>query len=88
MSSLTVATTASAGHEYAFEHFRAGAERAGKNPDDLDFAAWVVTAIGRDSAAAKQAARSMVGIYASSMSQEQLARNGVDQAELTPSSKP
>jgi 5,10-methylenetetrahydromethanopterin reductase len=51
-----------------FEHFRAGAERAGKNPDDLDFAAWIVTAIGRDSSA-KQAARSMVGIYASSMPQ-------------------
>jgi len=69
---------------YGFEHFRAGAERAGKNPDDLDFAAWVCTAIGRDSAAAKQAARSMVGIYASSMPQELLERNGVDPAELTP----
>jgi 5,10-methylenetetrahydromethanopterin reductase len=71
-------------YEYGFEHFRAGAERAGKNPDDLDFAAWVCTAIGRDSAAAKQAARSMVGIYASSMPQELLERNGVDPAELTP----
>ena len=59
-------------YEYGFEHFSAGAERAGKNPDDLDFAAWVVTAVGRDSAAAKQAARSMVGIYASSMPHEQL----------------
>jgi 5,10-methylenetetrahydromethanopterin reductase len=71
-------------YEYAFDHFRAGAERAGKNPDDLDFAAWVVTAVGRDSAAAKQAARSMVGIYASSMSHEQLMRNGIDPSELTP----
>jgi 5,10-methylenetetrahydromethanopterin reductase len=71
-------------YEYGFEHFSAGAKRAGKNPDDLDFAAWVVTAIGRDSAAAKQAARSMVGIYASSMPQELLERNGVDPAELTP----
>jgi len=71
-------------YEYGFEHFRAGAERAGKDPDDLDFAAWVVTAVGRDSAAAKQAARSMVGIYASSMPKELLERNGVDAAELTP----
>ena len=71
-------------YEYGFEHFRAGAERAGKNPDDLDFAAWVVTAIGRDSAAAKQAARSMVGIYASSMPPEQLERNGVDPAGAHP----
>jgi 5,10-methylenetetrahydromethanopterin reductase len=71
-------------YEYGFEHFRAGAERAGKDPNDLDFAAWVVTAVGRDSAAAKQAARSMVGIYASSMPKELLERNGVDPAELTP----
>ncbi|HJQ85842.1 MAG TPA: LLM class flavin-dependent oxidoreductase [Propionibacteriaceae bacterium] len=71
-------------YEYGFEHFSAGAKRAGKNPDDLDFAAWVCTAIGRDSAAAKQAARSMVGIYASSMPHELLERNGVDPAELTP----
>ena len=70
-------------YEYGFEHFRAGAERAGKKPDDLDFAAWMVTAIGRDSAAAKQAARSMVGIYASSVPHEQLERNGVDPADLT-----
>ena len=69
-------------YEYGFEHI--GAERAGKKPDELDFAAWVVTAVGRDSAAAKQAARSMVGIYASSMPHEQLERNGVDPDELTP----
>jgi 5,10-methylenetetrahydromethanopterin reductase len=71
-------------YEYGFEHFSAGAERAGKDPNEMDFAAWVVTAVGRDSAAAKQAARSMVGIYASSMPHEQLERNGVDPAELTP----
>ena len=29
-------------YEYGFEHFSAGAGRAGKDPDDLDFAAWVV----------------------------------------------
>ena len=54
----------------------------------MDFAAWVVTAIGRDSAAAKQAARSMVGIYASSMPHEQLERNGVDRPSWHPSSRP
>ncbi len=71
-------------YDYGFEHFKIGAERAGKNPEDMDFAAWVVTAVGRDSAAAKQAARSMVGIYASSMPAEQLQRNGVDPDSLTP----
>jgi 5,10-methylenetetrahydromethanopterin reductase len=43
-----------------------------------------VVAVGRDSAAAKDAARSMVGIYASSMPAEQLERNGVDPDSLKP----
>jgi 5,10-methylenetetrahydromethanopterin reductase len=71
-------------YEYAAEHMRIGAERAGKDWTTLDFGAWVVLAVGRDSAAAKDAARSMVGIYASSMPAEQLERNGVDPAALKP----
>jgi len=71
-------------YEYAVERIALGADRAGKNIDDLDIAAWVVVAVGRDSGAARQAARSMVGIYASSMSKEQLERNGVSQEELKP----
>jgi 5,10-methylenetetrahydromethanopterin reductase len=71
-------------YEYAAEHFRIGAERAGKDWTTLDFGAWVVLAVGRDSAAAKEAARSMVGIYASSMPAEQLERHGVDPAQLKP----
>jgi 5,10-methylenetetrahydromethanopterin reductase len=71
-------------YEYAAEHLRIGAERAGKDWTSLDFGAWVVVSVGRDSAAAKDAARSMVGIYASSMPAEQLERNGVDPADLEP----
>jgi 5,10-methylenetetrahydromethanopterin reductase len=71
-------------YDYAAEHLRVGAERAGKDWTELDFGAWVVLAIGRDSAAAKDAARSMVGIYASSMPAEQLERNGVDPDSLKP----
>jgi 5,10-methylenetetrahydromethanopterin reductase len=71
-------------YDYAAEHLRIGAERAGKDWTTLDFGAWVVLAVGRDSAAAKDAARSMVGIYASSMPVEQLARNGVEPDELKP----
>jgi len=71
-------------YEYAAQHLRIGAERAGKDWTGLDFGAWVVVAVGRDSAAAKDAARSMVGIYASSMPAEQLQRNGVDPDELKP----
>jgi 5,10-methylenetetrahydromethanopterin reductase len=71
-------------YDYAAEHLRVGAERAGKDWTQLDFGAWVVLAVGRDSAAAKDAARSMVGIYASSMPAEQLERNGVDPDSLKP----
>jgi 5,10-methylenetetrahydromethanopterin reductase len=73
-------------YDYAVRHIRAGAERAGKDWRSLDIGAWVVFATGPDSAVAKEAARSMVGIYASSMPEEQLLRNGVDPArgiELT-----
>lgn len=71
-------------YEYAAEHLRIGADRAGKDWTTLDFGAWVVLSVGRDGAAAKDAARSMVGIYASSMPAEQLERNGVDPASLKP----
>lgn len=73
-----------AAYDYAVEHIRAGAERAGKDWTSLDIGAWVVFATGPDSAKAKDAARSMVGIYASSMPEEQLVRNGVDPGELKP----
>nr|WP_206314331.1 LLM class flavin-dependent oxidoreductase [Streptomyces coryli] len=71
-------------YDYAVRHIRAGAEKAGKDWRSLDIGAWIVFATGPDSAAAKEAARSMVGIYASSMPEEQLVRNGVDPAELKP----
>src|ERR671916_901127 len=71
-------------YEYAAEHLRIGAERAGKDWTTLDFGAWVVVAVGREGAAAKDAARSMVGIYASSMPAEQLERHGIDAAQLKP----
>ncbi|MGP4025885.1 LLM class flavin-dependent oxidoreductase [Actinomadura sp. 3N407] len=71
-------------YEYAVEHFKAGAERAGKDWRTLDIGAWVVFAVGPDSAAAKEAARSMVGLYASAMPAEQLERNGVDPADMAP----
>ncbi|MEV1120768.1 LLM class flavin-dependent oxidoreductase [Actinosynnema sp. NPDC049800] len=70
-------------YEYMVENVRIGAERAGRDMSTLDLGAWVVFATGPDGRAAKDAARAMVGLYASSMSKEQLARNGVDPASLT-----
>ena len=71
-------------YEYMVENMTIGAERAGKDVADLDIGAWVVFATGEDSAVAKDAARSMVGLYASSMPDEQLLRNGVDPADMKP----
>ena len=71
-------------YEYMVEHMTIGAERAGKNVQDLDIGAWVVFATGDDSAVAKDAARSMVGLYASSMPNEQLERNGVSPDDMAP----
>ncbi len=71
-------------YEYMMEHCTIGAERAGKNVQDLDLGAWVVFSCGEDSAKAKDAARSMVGLYASSMPDDQLRRNGVEPEEMAP----
>ncbi len=71
-------------YDYMYENMKIGAERAGKNVDDLDIGAWMVFSTGEDSAIAKDAARSMVGLYASSMPDEQIERNGVSPEELKP----
>jgi 5,10-methylenetetrahydromethanopterin reductase len=71
-------------YDYMVEHCRIGAERAGKKVEDLDLGAWVVFSVGDDSALAKDAARSVVGLYASSMPDEQLRRNGVEPEEVAP----
>jgi len=71
-------------YEYMMKHCTIGAERAGKNVQDLDLGAWVVFSVAEDSAKAKDAARSMVGLYASAMPAEQLVRNGVEPEEVAP----
>lgn len=71
-------------YQYMYDNMAIGATKAGKNVDDLDIGAWMVFAVGEDSAIAKEAARSMVGLYASSMPDELLQRNGVAPDELGP----
>ncbi|MGH8971001.1 MAG: LLM class flavin-dependent oxidoreductase, partial [Actinomycetes bacterium] len=71
-------------YDFLVDNVQKGAEKAGKEWKTLDIGAWVVFAIGADSAAAKEAARSMVGLYASSMPKEQLERNGVNPQDLQP----
>ena len=50
-------------YDYMIEHCTIGAERAGKNVQDLDLGAWIVFSIAEDGAVAKDAARSIVGLY-------------------------
>jgi 5,10-methylenetetrahydromethanopterin reductase len=71
-------------YDYLTENIRVGAERAGRNWEELDIGAWVVTVVSEDSEAAKRAARILVAFYISAMPSEQLARHGIDAAELQP----
>ena len=71
-------------YDYMAEHMRIGAEKAGRDWQELDIGAWVVTVVSEDSEAAKRAARILVAFYISSMPEEQLARHGIDAAELAP----
>jgi 5,10-methylenetetrahydromethanopterin reductase len=71
-------------YEYMATHTQEGAQKAGKDIADLDMGAWCVTVVSEDSAAAKRAARLLVTFYVSAMPAEQIARHGIDPAELTP----
>ncbi len=71
-------------YDYVIDHVKIGAERGGRNWQDLDLGAWIVSVVSDDSAAAKEAARILVAFYIPSMPPEQLARHGIDQAELQP----
>lgn len=71
-------------YDYMVENVRKGAQNAGRNFDDLDIGAWVVTVVAEDSAAAKRAARILVAFYISSMPEEQLARHGITLEEVQP----
>ena len=72
-------------YDFAVENIRIGrrASREGRRRRSTSERGWC-SATGADAAKAKDAARAMVGIYASSMPTEQLERNGVDPAELAP----
>jgi 5,10-methylenetetrahydromethanopterin reductase len=71
-------------YDYVVDNVRTGASNAGRNFDDLDIGAWVVTVVGEDSAAAKKAARILVAFYISSMAPEQLDRHGITPEEVQP----
>jgi 5,10-methylenetetrahydromethanopterin reductase len=69
---------------YVVEHVRAGAERAGRDPDTLQMGAYCFIAVSEDGTAAREAARrwtaGVLGSYPGSM----LLRHGLDPAQLAP----
>jgi 5,10-methylenetetrahydromethanopterin reductase len=71
-------------YDYVVEHVRAGAERAGRDPGELDIGAWVVSSVAEDRAQAREAARIIVAFYIPSMPQSQVERHGIEYASLQP----
>jgi 5,10-methylenetetrahydromethanopterin reductase len=70
--------------QFASDHVRIGAERAGRDPSSLDLGAWMVASISLDADAARQAARVVVAFYIPAMPIEQIERHGIDPDSLQP----
>jgi 5,10-methylenetetrahydromethanopterin reductase len=70
--------------QFASDHVRIGAERAGRDPSSLDLGAWMVASISLDADAARQAARVVVAFYIPAMPMEQIERHGIDPDSLQP----
>lgn len=68
-------------YDYVVENVKIGAEKAGRNWEDLDIGAWCVITCGPDSEKAKTAARAIVTFYLSSQPDEQFEAHGIDPAE-------
>jgi 5,10-methylenetetrahydromethanopterin reductase len=71
-------------YDYVVEHVKAGATKAGRNPEDLDIGAWLIWACGPDSKAAKEAARIMAAFYIPAMPRSQVERHGLEYESLQP----
>ncbi len=71
-------------YQYMVDNIRKGAEKAGRNWQDLDIGAWLVMAVMEDSTAAKETARIMAAFYLSAMPENQLQRHGISRADVQP----
>jgi len=69
---------------YVVEAFRTGAERAGRDPAQLDLGDSLLGAIATDGEVAKRAARILAGFYISSMPPALLERHGITPEEVAP----
>lgn len=69
---------------YAVEHFRAGAERAGRGLDGLDLGDSLLGAIAADGDVARRAGRIMAAFYIPSMPPALLERHGIEPDQVKP----
>jgi 5,10-methylenetetrahydromethanopterin reductase len=69
---------------YAVHHFEVGADRAGRDVDQLDIGDSLLGAIAPDRNVARRAGRILAAFYIPSMPPALLARHGIDPDEVTP----
>ena len=69
---------------YAAENFRAGAERVGRDPRDLDLGDSLLGAIAPDGEVARRAGRILAAFYIPSMPPALLERHGIDPERVAP----
>jgi 5,10-methylenetetrahydromethanopterin reductase len=69
---------------YAVEHFQAGVERGGREPDRLDLGDSLLGAIGPDGEVARHAGRILAAFYIPSMPPALLERHGIEQEQVAP----
>jgi 5,10-methylenetetrahydromethanopterin reductase len=67
---------------YAVDHFHAGVERTGRNPDGLDLGDSLLGAIARDGDVARRAGRILAAFYIPSMPSGLLERHGIEPERL------
>lgn len=70
--------------QYAADHVRIGAERAGRDWTQLDIGAWGVACVAEDRVAARECVRILVAFYIPAMPAEQVARHGLTQEQIQP----
>ena len=70
--------------QYAADHVRIGAERAGRDFAAQDVASWGVSCVAEDRDAARECVRVLVAFYIPAMPKEQLERHAIGQAQVQP----
>jgi 5,10-methylenetetrahydromethanopterin reductase len=70
--------------QYAADHVRTGAERAGRDWQALDIGAWGVACVAEDRDAARECVRVLVAFYIPAMPAEQVERHGLTREQTQP----